>query len=189
MFFLKEIANKNFTRQKLAHHVNHQLMIVFVHTINLISNLLGNDFLSCLCRQFLLSLLGIQLGKGTVIRGSSYFGGGGLTTGSDCQINRSCYFDFTASITFGNNVVVGHEVTFITTDHEIGDSICRAGRVIGNPISVEDGVWICAKSTILPGVTIGKGSVIAAGAVVAKNVLPNVLVAGVPAKFIKSLPI
>ncbi|NER49778.1 MAG: hypothetical protein F6J92_24415 [Symploca sp. SIO1A3] len=78
-------------------------------------------------------------------------------------------------------------MTFITTEHKIQDSARRAGPVYGRPILVEDGAWIAANSTILPGITIGKGAIIAAGAMVTKDVPSNVLVGGVPAKMIKGL--
>lgn len=79
------------------------------------------------------------------------------------------------------------QVSFVNSTHDIGDSEMRGGRVKSQPIVVEDGCWICSRVTILPGVTIGKGCVIAAGAVVTKDCLPNGLYAGVPAKRIKDL--
>lgn len=143
--------------------------------------------MSCSLRQALLQLLGARFGSGTVIRGGGYIYGGKLITGIKCQINRSCYLDFTESITFGDNVVVGHGATFITAEHPIKDSTRRAGSVCGRPIVVEDGAWIGANSTILPGITVGKGAIVAAGAVVTKDVPPDVIVAGVPAKVVKKL--
>ena len=164
-----------------------QFSLLLIHSSNLLSNLLGNDFTSCLLRRYLFQLLGAKIGAGTIIRGGGYIYGGGLTTGLNCQINRDCYFDFTASIIFGDNVVVGHGVTFITAKHEIGDVTRRAGSVVGCSITVEDGAWIGANSTILPGVLINRGAIVAAGAVVTKDVPPNCLVAGVPAKILKVL--
>lgn len=164
-----------------------QLKLVFVHIVNLVSNILGNDFFSCYLRRILLRLLGIQLGAGTIIRGGGYLYGGGLVSGARCQVNRGCYFDFTSSIILGDDVVVGHGVTFITAEHEIADPTCRAGSVFGRPIVVGNGVWIGAKATILPNIVIGSGAIVAAGAVVTKDVLPNVIVAGIPAKVIREL--
>lgn len=158
-----------------------------VHIINLISNVLSSDSLSLRLRRKLLGLLGIQLGEGTVVLGGSYFSGGRLVTGAGCYINRGCYFDFNAQITLGNNVVIGHGVTLITAEHAIGDSSRRAGPVSGRPIAVKDGAWIGANATLLPGVVIGQGSIVAAGAVVTKDVSANVVVAGVPAKVVREL--
>ncbi|NER99361.1 MAG: acyltransferase [Symploca sp. SIO1B1] len=180
------VSQKSFIQEAIL-LLKQQIEIVLIHIVNLISNILGNDFPSCVLRRNLLKLLGAKFGSGTVIRGGSYFYGGDLVTGIKCQINRGCYFDFTGKITFKDNVVVGHGVTFITTEHKIQDSARRAGPVYGRPILVEDGAWIGANSTILPGITIGKGAIIAAGAVVTKDVPSNVVVGGVPAKTIKGL--
>lgn len=161
---------------------------IAIHMANLIFNsLLGNDPISNAIRRHGLKIMGCSFQSKTTIRGGSYFYGGKLTTGKNCFINRSCYFDFTAPISFGDNVVIGHGVTFITAMHAIGTEERRASRVTGQPISVENGVWIGANSTILSSVKIGAGSIIAAGAVVTKDVEASALVGGVPAKVIKKL--
>jgi acetyltransferase-like isoleucine patch superfamily enzyme len=72
-------------------------------------------------------------------------------------------------------------------DHEMGPSASRCGRLVAAPIEVGDGVWLASRVTILPGVAVGKGAVVAAGAVVTQDVAPDTLVAGVPAKFIRDL--
>ena len=161
---------------------------IVIHVVNLLSNLLSTDPWSCKLRRKLLSFLGNQFGPRTVVwGGNSYFGGGKLTTGSDCFINRSCHFDFNESITLGSNVVIGHHVTFITAEHQIGDATRRAGPLLGKPIVVGEGAWIGANATILPGVVIGRGAVVGAGAVVTKDVPSHVVVAGVPAKVLRKL--
>lgn len=160
---------------------------IVIHVVNLLSNLLSTDPWSCRLRQKLLSFLGNRFGEGTVVWGGSYFGGGKLTTGTHCFINRSCHFDFNESITLGNHVVVGHHVTFITAEHQIGDATRRAGPLLGKPIVVGAGTWIGANATLLPGVVIGCGAVVGAGAVVTKDVPSHVVVAGVPAKVLRRL--
>lgn len=79
------------------------------------------------------------------------------------------------------------DVLFCGVTHEIGDSRKRAGKPIGKDIVIKNGSWIGARVTILPGVTVGEGCIIAAGSVVTKDCLPNTMYGGVPAKFIKSL--
>lgn len=160
---------------------------IVIHGVNLLSNLLSTDPWSCKLRRKLLSFLGNQFGEGTVVWGGSYFGGGKLTTGTHCFINRSCHFDFNESIALGSHVVVGHHVSFITAEHQIGDATRRAGPLVGKPIVVGSGAWIGANATILPGVVIGSGAVVGAGAVVTKDVPPDVVVAGVPAKVLRKL--
>jgi maltose O-acetyltransferase len=161
--------------------------MTFVHLINLISNVLGDGGIGRRLRRELLKLLGSHFGPGTFVKGGGYIYGGGLTTGSQCFINRNCYFDLSGPIILGNNVVVGHGVTFITAEHRIGDATRRAGPTQGREITIEDGAWIGANVTILPGINIHKGSIIAAGAVVTKDVPPNVIVAGTPARVIREL--
>ena len=164
-----------------------QLESVCIHAANLVAKTLGDDYLSSGVRKSLFRLLGAKFGPGTSIKGGGYVYGGGLTTGANCYINRGCYFDMTAKITLGSNVVVGHGVTFITAEHGLGGATRRAGKVRGWQILIEDGVWVGANATILPGVTVGRGAVVAAGSVVNKDVPANVVVAGVPSKMVRNL--
>ena len=165
-----------------------QMQYVQVHVANGISDFLGNDALSCWLRKQLFTLLGMRIGPGTTLRGGSYLYGGRLTTGKNCQVNRGCYFDFTGPITFADNVVVGHGVTFVTAEHDIGGADRRAGHsVVGQPIVVESGVWVGANALILPGITVHTGAVVAAGAVVTKDVPAQALVTGVPARVVRYL--
>ena len=92
-----------------------------------------------------------------------------------------------AHITIGKNVFIASDCVITTCSHEIGAPEKRAGTCTYKDIVIEDGVWIGANSTILPGVNIGKGTIIAAGSVVNKDCLPNKIYAGVPAKIIKEL--
>jgi acetyltransferase-like isoleucine patch superfamily enzyme len=84
-------------------------------------------------------------------------------------------------------VAVGPGVYFITGTHRIGSHTQRAGPVIAAPIRVGDGVWIGARAILLPGVTVGAGAIVAAGAVVTRDVPADTLVAGVPAQVKRSL--
>lgn len=137
-------------------------------------------------------LFGISIGHGTIISGPFTFDaaqipGKGLRIGADCYINSHVYIDNGAPVTIGNGVAIGHHVVIITTDHEIGTPDYRAGRLHCKPVTIEDGAWIAARVTLLPGVHIGAGAVVASGAVVTRDVPPNTLVGGVPAKVIRPL--
>lgn len=90
-------------------------------------------------------------------------------------------------VSIGRNTKIGFNVSLITVTHEIGQSNCRGGECVAKSITIGDGVWICANSTILPGVSIADGCIIAAGAVVTKSTEPNGMYAGVPARRIKEL--
>ncbi|WP_372699758.1 DapH/DapD/GlmU-related protein [Arthrobacter sp. JSM 101049] len=110
---------------------------------------------------------------------------GPVSIGEGCLLNRDAYVR--ANTTIGNRVFVGPFVRFITDGHEIGGPGKRAGKPTFKGIDVEDGCWIGASSTILGGVRIGAGAIVAAGSVVTSDVPANVVVGGVPARPIRSL--
>ena len=82
---------------------------------------------------------------------------------------------------------LGHDCLFLTVDHEVGPPWRRAGWSTHQPIVIGDGVWLASRVTVLPGVTIGNGAVVAAGALVASNVPPHTMVGGVPARLLRKL--
>jgi maltose O-acetyltransferase len=138
-------------------------------------------------RRTLYRLFAMEIGKAR-IRPNCFFEGNSLDKikiGDGVFINYDCFFSCNAELIIENNCTVSFGVTFCTSTHELGNEKQRAGKSIGLPIHIGSGVWIGARATILPGVTIGNGCVIAAGAIVQKNCLPNRLYAGVPAVEIK----
>jgi maltose O-acetyltransferase len=110
-----------------------------------------------------------------------------LTVGPDTFINVGCTFELTDQLTIGERVDVGHEVLLLTSTHQIGMAERRAGISYSAPVWVGDGVWLGSRSIVMPGVTIGDGAIVAAGAVVLHDVAPDTVVAGVPAKVVRSL--
>lgn len=112
----------------------------------------------------------------------------GLRIGAKTFVNYGCFFDLAAPTHIGDRCDIGYEVMFVTASHEVGPGERRAGKHNPQPIRVGDGVWIGARATILPGVTIGDGCVIAAGAVVTKDCAPHGLYGGVPAARLRPLP-
>lgn len=162
-----------------------------IHLAHTLSNLLPH-FCFNRVRTALYRSIGVSIGNGTLVLGTMELSGMGavwskLRIGSDCQITGPCYFDLNAPVTLGNDIAVGHHAVFVTTNHRMGPSRHRAGEFMCSPIKVEDGAWIGARATILPGVTIGYGAVVAAGAVVTGDVPPNTIVGGVPAKCIREI--
>jgi maltose O-acetyltransferase len=143
-------------------------------------------------RTAIYRLAGIEIGPRTSVLGRLTITGPGrihkrLRIGADCVINAPLFLDLSAEIRIGDRVSVGHHSVFVTAQHEIGPPDFRAGVNIGRPIVVNDGSWIAAGSSILPGVTIGQSSIVASGAVVTRDVPSNALVGGVPARLIKTL--
>jgi len=110
-----------------------------------------------------------------------------LTVGKNVFINRFCTFGGEEDIILENNVILGPRVDIMSGTHDYSNPNQRAGKIGGKKIVIKKGSWICANCTILAGVTVGEGSVVAAGSVVTKDVPPNTIVAGVPAKVIKKL--
>ena len=92
-----------------------------------------------------------------------------------------------AKVIFGDNVMVGPNCSFITTEHSLLPKNRCKGVQWAKSIVVENNVWICSNVTVLAGVTIGENSVIGAGSVVTKDVPPNTFAAGIPCKVIKQL--
>lgn len=110
-----------------------------------------------------------------------------LSVGRNCGINTGSYINAKGGITFGNNVLIGSNVTISSGKHPIeGKEPAVFERpTVPMPIIIEDDVWIGANAVIMPGVTIKKGTVVGAGAIVTKDTEEYSVVAGVPAKIIR----
>lgn len=111
--------------------------------------------------------------------------GKNITVGKNVFINSGCRFQDQGGIHIGDDSLVGHNVVLATLNHGMAPG--DRARLYPAPIDIGKNVWIGANATVLPGVTIGDNAVIAAGAVVTKDVPANVVVGGVPAKFIKAV--
>jgi acetyltransferase-like isoleucine patch superfamily enzyme len=108
-----------------------------------------------------------------------------IQLGKNVFINHACSFLDMGGITIEDEVLIGPRVNLVTENHPLNPGDRRA--LICKPITIKRNAWIGAAATILPGVTIGENAVVAAGAVVSKDVPANTVVGGIPAKFIKSI--
>ena len=113
-------------------------------------------------------------------------GGDEIRVGQNVFVNQNCTFYDLGGLSIADNVMIGPNVSIITASHPLEPSQRRA-VTIGKPIVIERNVWIAAGATVIGGVTIGENSVVAAGAVVTRNVPPNSLVGGNPARVIRSI--
>lgn len=143
-------------------------------------------------RTMIFRLVGFNIDKGTLFIGTPTLTGTGniydrLKIGRDSIISWGCYLDLQGTITIGNRVGLSPQISVITSSHSVGSPSNRVGELQALPVVIKDGAWIGVRCTILPGVTIHEGAVVAAGAVVTKDVPANTLVGGVPAKMIKKL--
>jgi acetyltransferase-like isoleucine patch superfamily enzyme len=109
--------------------------------------------------------------------------GKNLTLGPGVFINLGCRFQDTGGITIGEGTLIGHGSTLTTLNHHVDPA--RRADMLPAPIHIGRKVWLGAAVTVVPGVTIGDGAIIAAGADVTKDVPPNAIVSGVPAKLIR----
>lgn len=109
-----------------------------------------------------------------------------ITVGRKVHIGYQCMFTGHAPIDIADEVMIANKTNLVTSGHPVPPDQ-RRDYLTGAPITIEANVWIGTAATILPGVTIGAGSVVAAGAVVTHDVPPATLVAGVPATIIREL--
>lgn len=111
--------------------------------------------------------------------------GRNIHLGRDVFVNAGCKFQDQGGIYLGDRVLVGHNVVLATLNHSLDPA--HRGDLHPAPIRIGNDVWIGANATVLPGVTIGDGAVVAAGAVVTRDVPPLTVVGGVPARVIKTI--
>lgn len=102
-------------------------------------------------------------------------------------VNAGCKFQDQGGIVIGNDVLIGHNAVLATLNHGLDPA--QRGDLLPAPIHIGDRVWIGANATILPGVTIGHGAIVAAGAVVTRDVPPLAVVGGIPARTLKTVSI
>ena len=111
--------------------------------------------------------------------------GKNLRIGKHVFINSGCRFQDQGGITLGDGALIGHNVVMATLNHSEHPE--ERANLHPAPIHIGRNVWIGASATILPGVTIGDGAIVGAGAVVTRDVTENMIVAGVPAKILRSI--
>lgn len=144
-------------------------------------------------RTALFRAAGVKIGAHSLIQGTMRVTGVNnpcvfLTIGNDTLITGGLHLDLGAPVHIGNGVRIGHDVSILTVSHAVGAPRLRAGTSFFAEVTIEDGAWIASRAVILPGVTVGAGAIVAAGAVVSRSVPKHTLVAGVPARIVRELP-
>lgn len=131
---------------------------------------------------FLRRFCQVRIGHDSSIAMGCFVTGYHIAIGNNTVINRYSYLDGRVPLTIGNNVNISHYtlIQTLTHDPQNPDFVCLC-----KPVVIEDHVWIGARAIISPGVRIGEGAVVGAGAVVTRDVEPYTIVGGNPAKFIK----
>src|SRR3954452_2493742 len=112
--------------------------------------------------------------------------GRNLRVGRNVFINQACVLNDIGGIEIGDHVMIGPRVSLLTAGHPL-DPGRRRKQIVAAPIAIERNVWLGAGATVLQGVTVGADAVVAAGAIVTRDVPPGTLVAGVPARIVREI--
>lgn len=137
---------------------------------------------SHIIRRFFYRCYGVRIGKGSAIHmGAVFYYPPNISIGEDSIIGEQIVLDGRDKLTIGNHVDIASEVMIYNSEHDIHNENFKA---MSSPVMIEDYVFIGPRAIILPGVTIKRGAVVAAGAVVTKDVGEFEIVGGVPAKVI-----
>lgn len=133
-------------------------------------------------RRFFYRIAGVKIGNGSTIHmGARFYDTGNIVVGSDSIIGEGVVLDGRDKLVIGNHVDIASEVMIYNAEHDINDEYFSPKT---EPVLIEDYVFIGPRAIILPGVKIGKGAIVGAGAVVTKDVEEYSIVGGVPAKVI-----
>lgn len=149
------------------------------------NNIIARVPLEIVRRVYYRKIMGLSIGTDTHLSMKLFMTGYHsrcqIVIGNNCVINREVYLDGRAGVQIGNNVNVSFQVCLLSLHHDHNNPDFSS---IGAPVVVQDHAWIGARAIILPGVTIGEGAVVAAGAVVTRSVPNYAVVGGVPARII-----
>ena len=156
-------------------------IILFLHALKFYfaTNWVANLPSFTLRHWYYRHILHYALGKDSSIHMGVFVTGYNIFIGDHVVVNRRVYLDGRIGVRIGNNVSISPEVYIVSLDHDPNDP---SFSTRGAEVTIEDDVWIGARAMLMPGVHIGKGAVVAAGAVVTKDVEPYQIVGGVPAR-------
>lgn len=174
--------------KKIVKFILYSLLQVFYH--NLVDHFLNFPQV----RSLILKIFGAKIGRDSVLMNIRlfnihHFGPKGLKIGRECFIGDETLIDLYDKVIIGNQVTIAQRVTLLThnnvgyADHPLQKHFPKFSKAV----TIEDGCVIGTGAILLPGITIGTRSFVAAGSVVTKNVPPSTLVGGVPAKVIRKL--
>lgn len=186
----KRIAKNTMIYDKITNKLK-GIQRMFAYNIKniLLNGIASSVFTPPILQRWIYKSLGYAIHKTSRIYPQCFCGAGKgkLKVGANSYINYRCFLDLGNDIIIGDNVSIALNCTFINSSHEIGDKKQRAGAGLAKKIIIEDGCWIGANTTILPGVRIAKGCIIGANSLITKDTEKNGLYVGAPAIRIKTL--
>lgn len=162
---------------KIVNRIKNILLEFEVFLLHLISFVPSHFF-----RRFFYRLAGIKIGRGSTIHtGARFYDPRNISIGEDSIIGEGVVLDGRDLLEIGSHVDIASEVMIYNSEHDVNDENFIAKN---SPVKIGDYVFIGPRSIILAGVTVGQGAILAAGAIVTKDVPPYAIVGGVPAKII-----
>lgn len=181
----KDKTGKTLSNKELGEKVINRLFTVLLELQVYILHCVGSFPFHHL-RRFFYRLAGMQIGKGSTIHmHARFYNPQNITVGEDSIIGEGVVLDGRDELTIGNHVDFASEVMIYNAQHSMNaEHFAAVESVVQGPVHIEDYVFIGPRAIILPGVKVGEGAIIAAGAVVTQNVAPYSVVGGVPAKII-----
>lgn len=172
----KKISNKE-AAGKISNRLYNYVLDLELMVLRWVSHIPSHTF-----RKLFYRLSGLKIGKGSVIHmWANFFEPAGVSIGQDTIIGDHAFLDGRAPLVIGNHVDIASSVMIYNSEHDLEKADFSART---EAVKIEDYVFIGPRAIILPGVRIGKGAVIAAGAVVTTDVPDFAIVGGVPAKAI-----
>jgi acetyltransferase-like isoleucine patch superfamily enzyme len=156
------------------------MMLKILDGLEFIWHQIGSYIPSQTIRKYIFRIAGGKVGSGSVLYGGTEVRcSRKITIGSNTSIGHKCILDGRGRLTIGNSVNISTGVWIWTAEHCVNSDSFQATIA---SVKIDDYAWISCRVVILPGITVGKGAVVAAGAVVTKSVEPYAIVGGVPAK-------
>lgn len=179
MFYDK--TGKKLTIEQVFKKIKNRLFNIFLEFEVFLLHLVG--LVPCHhFRRFFYRVAGIKIGKGSTIHmGARFYDPRNISIGEDSIIGEGVVLDGRDKLIIGDHVDIASEVMIYNSEHDVNDPNFLAKNA---PVTIEDYVFIGPRAIILPGVRIGKGAVVAAGAIVTKDAPPFSIVGGIPAKII-----
>lgn len=193
IFFIRGCVSRLFFKHsKGLVLIGKGVSIRYAHYLDVGSDFIVEDFAEINCKSHKGIIAGnrVTIGKHAIIRPSNAYGGAvgeGLKIGNNSSIGPFAYIGCSGYIEIGDNVIMGPRVGIFAENHHFDDieTPIKEQGVLRSFVTIEDDCWIASNVVILAGVKIGRGSVIASGSIVTKDVPPLSVVAGAPAKVIK----
>lgn len=194
IFFIRGCFERlSFQQSKGMVLIGRGVSIRYAQYLRVGSDFITEDYAEINCKSHKGIIAGnrVTIGKHAIIRPSNAYGGAigeGLRIGNNSSIGPFAYIGCSGYIDIGDNVIMGPRVGIFAENHHFDniDIPIKEQGVIRSFVKIEDDCWIASNVVILAGVTVGRGSVIASGSIVTKDIPPFSVAAGVPAKVIKS---